>query len=470
MGWLMGPIYTAISWILLKWHWVWDHILPNGNFLGTTWDWVLAIVFLVITIRIILFPIFVKQIRSQRAMQALQPKLKELQAKHKGDQQTLREEMMKLYQTEKVNPLMGCLPLLLQIPVFLGLFHVLKGLNPLQPAARELYGWTGEQWDSAVVARLFNAPIAAHFSSSPADLASLGANGVVVKIVAAILVIIMMITTFMTSRQMILKTGWSQDPQQRMIQKLMLYGIPFSLLLSGWYFPIGVVIYWVTQNLFSLGQQFWVLHKYPPPVTAGNIPMRGPKATATAADQPGLLARIIQAKPAAPKAPARGGFLGQTPTRSGIFRRRTAAAIEPPAAEPRSLAPRPGAKPVKQSPAVSATPAPLPSDPTAEPAPTNGSPPAPPPAQAKAAPAKSTPAKSTPAKSAPAKANGSGASGGAATGGAPSGGGANGGAANGGAANGGASKATAGAARGKSAAKKVGTRKGQPNRKGGAKR
>src|SRR5512138_2803709 len=157
MGWLMGPIYTAISWILLKWHWVWDHILPNGNFLGTTWDWVLAIVFLVITIRIILFPIFVKQIRSQRAMQALQPKLKELQAKHKGDQQTLREEMMKLYQTEKVNPLMGCLPLLLQIPVFLGLFHVLKGLNPLQPVARELYGWTGEQWDSAVVARLFNA-------------------------------------------------------------------------------------------------------------------------------------------------------------------------------------------------------------------------------------------------------------------------------------------------------------------------
>ena len=70
MGWLMNPIYNAISWILLRWHWVWDHILPDGRFLGTTWDWVLAIVFLVITVRIILFPIFVKQIRSQRAMQA----------------------------------------------------------------------------------------------------------------------------------------------------------------------------------------------------------------------------------------------------------------------------------------------------------------------------------------------------------------------------------------------------------------
>jgi len=102
-------------------------------------------------------------------------------------------------------------------------------------------------------------------------LAAIDSHGPTVKIVAGILVIIMMVTTFLTSRQMILKTGWSQDPQQRMIQKLMLYGIPFSLLLSGWAFPIGVIIYWVTQNLFSLGQQYWVLHKYPPPVTAGHI-------------------------------------------------------------------------------------------------------------------------------------------------------------------------------------------------------
>src|SRR5215813_10139490 len=127
---MMGPIYTAISWILLRWHQLWAHILPgSGHWLGTDWPWVLAIVFLVITVRIILFPIFVKQIRSQRAMQALQPKVKELQQKHKGDQQTMREELMKVYQAEKVNPLMGCLPLLLQIPVFLGLFRVLKYLN-----------------------------------------------------------------------------------------------------------------------------------------------------------------------------------------------------------------------------------------------------------------------------------------------------------------------------------------------------
>src|SRR6476620_3313426 len=138
-GSLMGAIYTGISWILMRWHDLWSMIV--GQFLNTNWDWILAIVFLVITVRVILFPIFVKQIRSQRAMQAIQPKVKELQQKHKGDQQTLREEMMKLYQTEKVNPLMGCLPMFLQIPVFLGLFHVLKGLNPADPRTRTLYGW-----------------------------------------------------------------------------------------------------------------------------------------------------------------------------------------------------------------------------------------------------------------------------------------------------------------------------------------
>ena len=134
--------------------------------------------------------------------------------------------------------------------------------------------------DSAARARLFNAPIPAHFASDAKELLGLGGAARTVKIVAGVLVLIMMVTTFMTSRQMILKTGWSEDPQQRMIQRLMLYGIPFSLLLSGWYFPIGVIIYWVTQNIFSLGQQYWVLHKYPPPVTEGNIPMKAAKTGA----------------------------------------------------------------------------------------------------------------------------------------------------------------------------------------------
>ena len=133
----MGWIYWLISRVMLFWHTVWDTVLPDApHVLGTNWPWVLAIVFLVITVRVVLFPIFVKQIKSQRAMQAIQPKMKELQEKHKGDRETLQKEIMELYQEEKVNPLMGCLPMFLQIPVFIGLFHVLRHLNPAPPTTR----------------------------------------------------------------------------------------------------------------------------------------------------------------------------------------------------------------------------------------------------------------------------------------------------------------------------------------------
>ena len=262
-------IYYAISWILLRWQGLWDAIgIPEDRFLGTNWTWILAIVFLVVTVRIVLFPVFVKQIKRQRAMQALQPKVKVLQEKHKGDRETLQKEMMELYKTEKANPLMGCLPMFLQIPVFLGLFHVLRRLSP-DNEAKTLYGWTVEQFDSATHAALFTAPLPSKFGSSAAELAALQANGTTVKIIAGILVLIMMTTTYLTSRQMILKTGWAEDPQQKMIQRLMLYGIPLSLLVSGALFPIGVVIYWVTNNLFTLAQQQWVLRKFPPPPMAG---------------------------------------------------------------------------------------------------------------------------------------------------------------------------------------------------------
>ncbi|WBB55794.1 membrane protein insertase YidC [Verrucosispora sp. WMMD573] len=312
-------IYYAISWILLAWHSAWDAIgIPDTAVLGTNWAWILAIIFLVVTVRVILFPVFVKQIKSQRAMQALQPQVKALQEKHKGDRETLQKEMMELYRKEKANPLMGCLPMFLQIPVFLGLFHVLRRLNP-DPAKnnKDIYGWTVDQFNSASDATLFTAPIASKFGSTAAELAQLGANGTVVKIMAGVLVLVMMGTTYLTSRQMILKTGWAEDPQQRMIQRLMLYGIPLSLLVSGAIFPIGVIIYWVTNNLFTLGQQQWVLRKFPPPVTATS-------------GKPGTSARN-----------------GAQPAKTGgLFGRSKPAAVPPPPAAPKIAGPKPGAKPV----------------------------------------------------------------------------------------------------------------------------
>lgn len=253
----MSLIYHAISSILLFWHAAWNALLGEAGALGTDWAWILGIVFLVLTVRVALLPVFLRQVRSQRATQALQPQIKALQDKHKGDRTTLQTELTELYRSSKVNPLAGFLPMLVQIPVFLGLLHVLRHLKPtiVSEHARTLYGWTLAQFDSAAQAHLFGAPIAATF----------GGGGLTVKVVAAVLIAVMIATTFLTSLQNIRRTGWAQEPQQRLVQRLMLYGIPASLLVSGVLFPIGVIVYWVTQNLFALGQQAWVLRKYPPP-------------------------------------------------------------------------------------------------------------------------------------------------------------------------------------------------------------
>jgi YidC/Oxa1 family membrane protein insertase len=298
----MSMIYRAISEILLFWHTTWQRLLGDPSALGTDWSWVLGIVFLVLTVRIILFPVFVKQIRSQRAVQALQPRISELQARHRDDRETLQKELVELYRVEKANPLMGCLPMVVQIPVFLGLLHVLRHLKPSMPEhLRTLYGWSVTQFDSASSATLFGAPIAGTFGSTGRELALLGADGTTVRIVAAVLIATMIATTYLSSRQLILRSGWATDPQQRLVQRLMLYGIPASLLVSGLIFPIGVIIYWVTTNLFSLGQQTWMLRRYPPPASGASGP--GPRADTSKAvtsgdgDEPG--------RPAAPKVGAK---------------------------------------------------------------------------------------------------------------------------------------------------------------------
>jgi YidC/Oxa1 family membrane protein insertase len=296
VDWNLNWVYIAISWVLLRWHDLWSALFGPESYFA----WVLAIVFLVITVRIILFPVFVKQIKSQRAMQTLQPQVKALQEKYKGDKETLQKEVMELYRREKANPLMGCLPMFLQIPVFLGLFHVLKLIDPTkssnQVAMIKEYFWSEGEFKGAAAAKLFGAPLAGAFNSPAAKLEALHADRLNVQIVAGLLIITMVATTYITQRQMIARTGKNSDPQQAMIQKLMLYGIPASLLISGALFPIGVVIYWVTTNLFSMGQQFWVLKKMPPPKVDGKTPAKevSPEAAKALAPKPGV-------KPANPK-------------------------------------------------------------------------------------------------------------------------------------------------------------------------
>jgi YidC/Oxa1 family membrane protein insertase len=249
--------------------------------------WALSIVLLTVVVRLLLFPLFVKQIKSQRRMQQLAPKVQELKAKHKGDRETMNTEMMKLYKDNGANPISGCLPLLLQLPVFFALFTVIREFKTsYRGQAEGAYGLSADQLADGAAAKVFGAPISAVFTSSADLLDDLGATPLTVRIVAALMVVGMGATTFWTQRQMIARSG-TTDPQQVMVQKLLLYVLPLSFAVSGVFFPIGVLLYWLTTNVWSMGQQAYVIKRMPPPVFdgaadkgkpgTGGKPGKGPK-------------------------------------------------------------------------------------------------------------------------------------------------------------------------------------------------
>ncbi len=160
---MLDWLYTGISWVMARWHSLWNWVFgdPPAESGLSGLAWVLAIVFLVVTIRLLLFPLFVKQVKSQRAMQELQPEMAKLRKQYGSDRQGLSQAMMALQKERGVNPLAGCLPILPQIPVFLSLFHVLRRLAPDKPG---LYSWSDELTDEAARAKLFGAPISSSFN------------------------------------------------------------------------------------------------------------------------------------------------------------------------------------------------------------------------------------------------------------------------------------------------------------------
>ncbi|MCW2621077.1 MAG: rane protein insertase, YidC/Oxa1 family [Frankiales bacterium] len=235
--------------------------------------WGLSIIFLTVFVRILLFPVFVKQIRSQRRMQEIAPKVKELQKLHKGDRETLNREMMTLYKDNNANPIAGCLPLILQLPVFFALFSVLK---EFKPDAKPRFGLSAHDLAQGGHARIFGAPISAALNDPATFIQELGGNSTATRIVAVIMLITMGATTFITQRQMMARNT-SADPTQMQVQKVLLYVLPLSFSIFGFSFPIGVLLYWLTTNLWSMGQQFFVIKRMPPP-NLGGAPA-GPRGT-----------------------------------------------------------------------------------------------------------------------------------------------------------------------------------------------
>jgi YidC/Oxa1 family membrane protein insertase len=289
---LLDWLYTAISTVMKLWHGVWSTILdPAGGL-----SWALSIVCLVVTIRLILFPLFVKQVKSQRAMQELQPEIAKLKKQYGSDRQGMSQAMMALQKERGVNPLAGCLPILPQIPVFISLFHVLRRLAP---GAKGLYGWSDALTDQAARAELFGAPISASFNMAPPKETAILeiATYANIRVVAMLLIAIMCVTTFATQKQIMKRSG-PVEGQAATVQRLMLYGMPLSLLVSGFIFPIGVLIYWVTNNAWTFGQQFFILRKMPPP---GSPAHKAQAAEGKPVVDPRTLAPKPGAKPVRPK-------------------------------------------------------------------------------------------------------------------------------------------------------------------------
>jgi YidC/Oxa1 family membrane protein insertase len=277
---ILNPIYNAVSWVMVTWHSFWTKIgLPEDS----GWAWGLSIIGLVVVIRILLIPLFVKQIKAQRGLQVLQPQIKEIQKKYKNDRERASKEMMKLYKETGTNPLSSCLPLLAQSPIFFGLFHVLNGVarNPDNPPGV----FTPALAESCANATIFGAPLSETF---------LGADSGSTKAVIAVMVLLMSATMFFTQKQLMSKNMPAEAMNNPFAQqqKLLLYIMPVIFLFSGLGFPIGVLLYWLTSNIWTAGQQFYVIRRNPTPGSKAEAELaerrarRGRGRTTTVVEEP----------------------------------------------------------------------------------------------------------------------------------------------------------------------------------------
>ena len=253
-----------------------------------------AIILLTIAVRLILLPLSIKQTRSMREMQRIQPEVKKIQAKYKGNRQKLNEEMMKLYQEHGVNPFGGCLPLLMQMPVFIALYRVIStplaymgytdanpsktvfDWTPANPANTKAFEWVG---DSSLAHGLLEAPQKVNsflgvfrldcspsqvYSGSPSPLVEGVAcgNGIADFIPYAVLIALMGLTTWYQQKQMQSRQPAADNPQAQQMQ-MMGKIMPLMLIVFSWGFPAGLTLYWATTNLWSIGQQYLMLRVAP---------------------------------------------------------------------------------------------------------------------------------------------------------------------------------------------------------------
>jgi YidC/Oxa1 family membrane protein insertase len=333
-------LYTAVSWVLLRWHQLFTAV---GLDAAGGLNWALSIIFLVVTARLLLFRLFVKQVHYQRKMQEMQPQIQALREKYKNDRAAMQREMMELQQREGFNPLAGCLPMFLQIPIFISLFHVLRHISnsasvcdtPARSGSSllHLYTFTKTQTCDAAVAKLFGAPLAGSLRDNADKIQGvLGGDVTSTRIVTIILVIVSAAATFLTqilvtSRATTVPTGTAAT-----VQRLMKVFIPISVLFSGALFPLGVLLYWFTSNLWTLLQQMYI-NRYHPPEVKEETPV-------------GTVGKTLAPKPG--QRPVRDPRGRTTLTKGATEDAEEEPATPPATPPPRTGGPRPGQRPQRQ--------------------------------------------------------------------------------------------------------------------------
>ena len=214
LGWnWLAPLTLAFAWLLHALH----DLIPNYG---------VAIIVLTILVRVVTTPLTMKQMRSMERMRALQPKLQELREKFPDDRQKQSEAMMQLYRREGVNPLGGCLPMLLQLPVFVGLFYALRSSIDLRQAP--FVSWINDL-------------------SAPDVLFEIPGIGIPLRVLPLVMGATMVVQQRITPMQM--------DPAQA---KMMMTVMPVMMTVMFYQFPSGLVLYWMVSNVLAIAHQLWI--------------------------------------------------------------------------------------------------------------------------------------------------------------------------------------------------------------------
>jgi YidC/Oxa1 family membrane protein insertase len=316
---VLNFIYYPVSFILWVWHEVFGFLLGPDNGIA----WALSVVFLVFTLRAILYKPFVHQVRSMRRMQEFQPEIAKLRKKYANDKQKQAEEMQRLQKEHGVNPLGGCLPVLVQVPVFIGLFHVLREFGPTNndgSPRTENYFFGLEDVESFNRSDLFGAKLGNWVLQGEDFLNAAGTSVASMLIVMIPLMIAAGIFTHITARHSVARqtAAQAENPQTAIMNRLMLYIFPIGVVVGAPFLPLAVLLYWVSNNLWTLGQQYVVYRRIDAEESA-------------------------KREQAAVTRQARAPRPGQKPVRP-----------EQDAEEPKPPAKRPGAKPVTRKPAGAA--------------------------------------------------------------------------------------------------------------------